>query len=191
MGKGVFDPQDTVVPDPETFYGNLSSAYVFGAQAVEVKVEEDTGRVRLMNFFAAHDLGRTINPMAAEGQVEGAIAQGVGFALSEELAWKEGSTFNPNFLDYRIPTALEVPAIKTVLVESNDPVGPYGAKGVGEPGLVPVAPAIANAIYRTTGVRIKSLPITPEKVLHALEEIKGRPGISSGTQAGGKRDGRA
>ncbi len=176
LGKGVFEPE-TVAPDPKTFYGNLSSAYVFGAQAVEVEVERDTGRVRLLNFYAAHDLGKTVNPMAAVGQIEGALAQGIGFALSEQLAWKQGGTFNPNFLDYRIPTALDMPGIKTVLVESNAPTGPYGAKGVAEPGLVPVAPAIANAIYWATGVRIKSLPITPDKVLQALErqEFGGNP----------------
>lgn len=171
MGKGVFEP-DTVTPDPQTFYGNISSAYAFGAQAVELEVERDTGRVKLVNFYAAHDLGKTINPMAAVGQVEGALAQGIGYALSEQLTWKEGGTLNPNLLEYRIPTALDMPDMKSVLVESDDPAGPYGAKGVAEPGLVPTAPAIANAIYQAIGVRIKMLPITPDKVLQALEKMK-------------------
>jgi xanthine dehydrogenase molybdenum-binding subunit len=111
-----------------------------------------------------------INPMLAEGQIEGAIAQGLGFALSEGLVWEEGIVLNPNFQDYRIFYINDVPESKAILVESIDPAGPYGAKGLGEMGMVPTAAAIANAIYDAVGVRIKSLPITPEKILAALKK---------------------
>jgi xanthine dehydrogenase molybdenum-binding subunit len=106
----------------------------------------------------------------AEGQIEGGGLQGLGYALSEGLVWEEGIVLNPNFQDYRIFYINDVPPIKSVMVESIDPDGPYGAKGLGEPGLVPTAAAIANAIYDAVGVRIKSLPITAEKILRALKE---------------------
>jgi xanthine dehydrogenase molybdenum-binding subunit len=111
-----------------------------------------------------------INPLLAEGQIAGAGLQGLGYALSEGLAWEEGIVLNPNFQDYRIFYINDTPRMKPVMIESGDPDGPYGAKGLGEPGMVPTAAAIANAIYDAVGVRIKSLPITPEKILMALKE---------------------
>lgn len=158
-GIGHYEP-DTFV-DAKTGYGNYGIAYPFGAQIAEVEVNVETGQVNIINFVAAHDLGKAINPMGAEGQIEGAVLKGIGYALSEELLWRRGETLNSNFLDYKTPTALDVPPIKIILVESEDPIGPFGAKGVAEPGLVPTAPAIANAIYDAVGVRIKELPITP------------------------------
>jgi CO/xanthine dehydrogenase Mo-binding subunit len=113
---------------------------------------------------------RVINPLAAEGQVEGAVAQGLGYALTEEVAFKEGTIANPSFLEYKLPTACDTFQPEIIFIESNEPHGPFGAKGVAEPGLIPTAPAIANAIYHATGARITSLPITPDKVLSALEE---------------------
>jgi xanthine dehydrogenase molybdenum-binding subunit len=133
-------------------------------------VDRKTGQVKVLNFIAAHDVGRVINPMMAEGQIEGGGLQGLGYALSEGLFWEEGIVLNPNFQDYRIFYINDVPPMKSIMVESVDPDGPYGAKGLGEPGLVPTAAAIANAIYDAVGVRIKSLPITPEKILRALKE---------------------
>jgi CO/xanthine dehydrogenase Mo-binding subunit len=108
--------------------------------------------------------------MAAEGQVEGGIVQGIGYALTESYFWERGSVTNTSFADYKIPTTLDVPPISIAFIESNDPNCPYGAKGVGEPTLIATPPAIANAIFHAIGVRIKELPITPEKILRALKD---------------------
>jgi len=169
LGVGTYAPEGVVFRDKKSRYGNKAAAYTFAAQVAEVEVDLDTGQVKLLDFTCAHDLGRAINPLAAEGQVEGALAQGIGYALGEEVVFTEGHIANPSFLDYKLPTACETLLPKVILVESNEPHGPFGAKGVAEPGLVPTAPAIANAIYHATGIRITSLPITPEKVLAALE----------------------
>ena len=106
----------------------------------------------------------------AEGQIEGSVVQGIGYALMEGLTLDNGKVVNDGFLDYKIPTIGDIPEIETVLVETDDPHGPFGAKGIGEPGLVPTAPAIANAVYHAIGVRIRELPMTPEKILRALKE---------------------
>jgi len=106
----------------------------------------------------------------AEGQIEGSVVQGIGYALMEGLTLDNGKVVNDGFLDYKIPTIGDIPEIETVLVETDDPHGPFGAKGIGEPGLVPTAPAIANAVYHAVGVRIRELPMTPEKILRALKE---------------------
>ena len=140
------------------------------AQAAEVEIDERTGEVKVLGIVAAHDTGKTINAAMAEGQIEGAIVQGIGFALMEKLILNNGKVVNDGFLDYKIPTIGNVPEIETILIETDDPYGPFGAKGIGEPGLVPTAPAIVNAIYNATGIRIKELPITPEKILRALKE---------------------
>ena len=147
-----------------------AAAYGFGAQAVEVLVDTETGKIRVVKIVAAHDVGRAINPMYVEGQIEGGLQMGLGYALTEELQVKEGQILNPTFLDYRIPTALDMPAIETVIVETADPEGPFGAKGVGEMGGTPTAAAIANAVYDAVGIRLNQLPMTPERVLQALRE---------------------
>ncbi len=170
LGKGTFVP-DSEIAD-QTRYGNISGAYAFGAQAAEVEVDEKTGEVRLVRIVAAHDVGRALNRATTEAQIEGATAQGIGYALFEEVNFEEGVMLNPGFLNYRIPTALDVPPITSLLVETIDPAGPFGAKGVAEPAMTPTAPAIANAIYDAVGVRVKSLPITPKKVLEGLEKKK-------------------
>jgi xanthine dehydrogenase molybdenum-binding subunit len=118
--------------------------------------------------MAAKDCGFAINPMAVEGQVEGGMVMGLGQALYEECLMEEGRTLNPSFAEYKIPGARDVPWIDSCLVETIDPEGPYGAKGIGEMPQLPTCPAIANAIYDAIGVQIKSLPITPEKILAAL-----------------------
>jgi xanthine dehydrogenase molybdenum-binding subunit len=152
------------------FKGNLSVTYAYGTHGVEVEVDKETGQVKILRYVAAHDVGKAINPMLLEGQVYGGATQGIGYALTERLILKDGKVMNPNFLDYKMLTAKDVPNFETIVVETNDSFGPFGAKGIGEPGLVPTAPAIANAIYDAVGVRIKDLPITPEKVLAALKE---------------------
>lgn len=170
--RGFFDEQISTNRDLHTGFSNPFPAYAFGAHFAEVEVDRETGEIRVLNIVAAHDLGRAINPMAAEGQIEGAVAQGLGTGMTEYLVWEEGQTINPTFIEYKIPSAIDMPNVKPILVESIDPNGPFGAKGVGEPGLVPTAPAIANAIYDAVGVRIKDLPLTSEKVLNALRELK-------------------
>ncbi|MBN1277911.1 MAG: xanthine dehydrogenase family protein molybdopterin-binding subunit [Deltaproteobacteria bacterium] len=152
--------------------GNLSMTYAFGTTGVEVEVDRDTGEVKILQLVAAHDVGKAMNPTLLLGQVYGAVYTGVGYGLTEEMKLEKGKVMNPNFLDYKLLTAMDVIPIKPVIVEPGDEAGPYGAKGVGEPGLVPTAPAIANAIYDAIGVRIKDLPITPEKVLEAIKNSK-------------------
>jgi CO/xanthine dehydrogenase Mo-binding subunit len=143
-------------------------AFVFATQVAEVEVDTETGKVRVLKIWAAHDVGKAINPLIVEGQIEGALAQGIGYALMEEILTDRGVTLNPSLADYHIPSAVDMPPIETHIVEVPEPTGAYGAKGVGEPGLVPTAAAIANAIHDATGVRMTRLPMLPERVLEAL-----------------------
>ncbi len=168
MAEYFYDPANENF-DKE-FKGNLSVSYAYGAHGVEVEVDKETGKVKILNYIAAHDVGRAINPLLLEGQIYGGGLQGIGYALGEKMIYKDGRLMNGNFLDYKIPTVKDVPPIQPVIVETEEKEGPFGAKGIGEPGLVPTAPAIANAIYDAIGVRIKDLPITPEKVLAAIKE---------------------
>jgi 4-hydroxybenzoyl-CoA reductase alpha subunit len=167
IGVGTWDPPSQV-SDPQTKYGNESGAYTFGSEVAEIEIDPDTGQVTVKAFWAAIDCGTVVNPMLAEGQVEGALQQGIGFTLSEQILYQDGQPLNPNFGDYKIPTASEMPRLEIAWVQDNEPTGPFGAKGLGEPVMVPVAPAIANAIYHATGVRLTQLPFTAEKVLAAL-----------------------
>lgn len=167
MAEYFYDPANENF-DKE-FKGNLSVSYAYGAHGVEVEVDRETGKVKILNYVAAHDVGKAINPLLLEGQIYGGGLQGIGYALGEKMVYQNGRLMNGNFLDYKIPTAKDVPPIQPVIVETDEKDGPFGAKGIGEPGLVPTAPAIANAIYDAIGVRIKDLPITPEKILAALK----------------------
>ena len=169
VGVGFYDPP-TVLPDPETKYGNISPVYPFACHIAEVEVDPDTGVVEVTNYVAAHDSGKVVNPMAIEGQIDGGVLQGMGWALMENMVVKDGRLVNPDFLDYLVPTAMDAPRVNKILVEPIDPNGPYGAKGIGEPALNPVTAAIGNAIYDATGIRMKELPITPEKILARLKE---------------------
>jgi CO/xanthine dehydrogenase Mo-binding subunit len=150
-------------------FGNIG-AYIFGAQAVEVEVDEVTGAVRVLRVWSAHDVGRAINPRMVEGQIQGGFVQGMGYALTEEMQWDEsGRLTNPTLMDYKVPTALDAPLeINPIIVEHAEPSGPFGAKGVGEPGLIGAAASIGNAIVSSTGKRVYRLPMTPERVLAAL-----------------------
>jgi xanthine dehydrogenase molybdenum-binding subunit len=150
--------------------GNYSCTYAFGTTGVEVEVDKQTGVVKILNLVSAHDVGRAINPCLVKGQIYGAVYMGVGYALTEQVQVLNGKVMNPGFRDYKILTADDAVPVQAVIIEDPDPAGPYGAKGIGEPGLVPTAPAIANAVYDAVGVRIRDLPITPEKVLAALRE---------------------
>jgi xanthine dehydrogenase molybdenum-binding subunit len=165
-----YDPP-TELPDFTKGYGNMSATYAYGTQGVELEVDEETGEVEILKMVAAHDVGRVLNQQTLKGQIYGALAQGIGYALLEDIQTEEGKTLNPGFRDYKIPTIYEMGfPIDLELVETADPEGPFGAKGVGEPGLVPTAPAIANAIYDAIGIRIRDLPITPEKIVAAIQE---------------------
>jgi len=168
VGEGWYDPPTQLV-DKETYKGNISAAYGFGAQMAEVEVDTETGRVRVLRLVCANDVGRAINPMAVEGQIEGGAQMGLGYALTEELLVRDGDVLNPDFLDYRLFTAADMPEIETIIVETSDPEGPFGAKGVGEMGGTPTAAAIANAVFDAVGLRLTRLPMTPERVLAALD----------------------
>ena len=148
----------------------MSPTYSFGAYVAEVEVDLRTGEVQVLRMTAGHDCGQPLNPMSVEGQVEGCIVMGMGYALSENLSLEGGQTLNPSFLGYRAPTANQAPEIIIHHVISRDPEGPFGAKETGEGSLDPTTPAIANAIYNAIGVRIKDLPITPEKILRELKK---------------------
>ncbi|HPU29790.1 MAG TPA: xanthine dehydrogenase family protein molybdopterin-binding subunit [Syntrophorhabdaceae bacterium] len=175
MAEYFYDPANENF-DKE-FKGNLSASYAYGTHGVEVEVDKETGKVKILNYIAAHDVGKAINPLLLEGQIYGGGLQGIGYALGEKMIYKDGRLMNGNFLDYKIPTVKDVPPIQPVIVETEEKEGPFGAKGIGEPGLVPTAPAIANAIYDAIGVRIKDLPITPEKVLAAIKAKEGEKKI--------------
>ena len=169
IGAGSFNPVTTML-DEETGQGKPYGTYVFGAQIADVEVDTETGEVEVLKITAVHDCGKAINPLLAEGQVEGGVAMGLGYGLLEEMVVEQGRVKNPQLVDYVIPTALDVPEILTHIVERPDPTGPFGAKGIAEPALLPTAPAIVNAIQDAVGVRIRDLPATPEKILKALLE---------------------
>ena len=161
-GRGSFDPPTT--PLDANGQGSPYATYGFAAQIVEVEVDTELGKVRPLRIAAAHDVGKAINPTQVEGQIHGGIAQGLGLALMEEYI--PGRT--ENLHDYLIPTVGDVPDIECFIVEDAEPLGPYGAKGIGEPALVPTAPAILSAIHQATGVRIRTLPATPDRVRQAI-----------------------
>jgi len=163
-----YDPPTTSLD--ENGQGSPYAVYGFGAQMAEVEVDLELGTVKVLRVTAAHDVGRAVNPDLVEGQIEGGVAQGIGMALMEE--YLPGR--NENLHDYLIPTMGDVPEIVSILIESGDPLGPYGAKGIGEHALVPTAPAILNAIRHATGVAIRHVPATPERVLAAISRKKDR-----------------
>ena len=163
------------VHQDKAFKGDVSAAYAWAAQVVEVEVDCDTGVVRMLGVTAAHDVGRVLNRLGIEGQIEGGIVMGQGYALSENLVVEGGRIRNPNFRDYKLITAPEIPAMDIGFIESMDGEGPQGAKGVGEAPAICIAAATANAIYNATGVRIYDLPFTPERVYRALAGKAAKP----------------
>lgn len=168
LGSGKFNP-DTTGLDDETGQGNPYATYAFATQIAEVEVDTLTGKVDVKKVVAAHDVGKAINPVNVEGQIEGGVSLGIGYALMEEIKLDKGKVINNNLTNYLIPTAKDVPEIHSIIVESEEASGPFGAKGVGEPATIPTAPAIINAIYDAIGVRFYELPVTPEKILAALD----------------------
>jgi 4-hydroxybenzoyl-CoA reductase subunit alpha len=138
---------------------------------VEVSVDMDTGKVTIDNMTDAHDCGFAINRTNVEGQMQGSLSMGIGEALYEEIKFDaKGRVVNPTFGEYRIPTALDMPNVNAIIVESNEPNGPWGAKEVGEGAIMPTIPAILNAIYDATGIRVRELPVTSERLFMALKE---------------------
>ena len=171
VGRGVatfeLDPYDTSCVE-----GSLYPTFQdpsFHAHAAEVEVDPETGRVDVRRYVAAHDVGFAVNPALIRGQIEGGVAQGLGQALYEEVVYQDGAVLNPSLAGYRMPSSLNVPTIESILVESPGQHGPFGAKGIGEPPIIPPAATIANAVANACGARVDTLPITPERVLQALD----------------------
>jgi 4-hydroxybenzoyl-CoA reductase subunit alpha len=160
--RGSYTPRDK---------GMVSPAFSFGAQVAEVETDMETGKVEVKKMYTAHDCGTVINHMAVEGQLEGSIQMGLGYALSEQLIMDEGKTLNTSFLDYKMPHAPDMPESEQVCVETYEPEGPHGAKEAGEGLVIPTAPAIGEAVYHATGYRCKDLPITPEKILKGTGKL--------------------
>jgi len=171
MGKGFYKPPIDYV-NFETGEGNITPAYSFESQVAEVEVNPETGKVKLLKMTVAHDTGTVINPMAVEGQSEGSVSMGMGQALFEEPIHKNGLIQNPSFIDYGLHTSMEMADVETILVDIENPDDPFEPKEAGEGMQVAAPAAIANAIYNAVGVRIKELPITPDKILKALEDKK-------------------
>ncbi|MDP2968871.1 MAG: molybdopterin-dependent oxidoreductase, partial [Deltaproteobacteria bacterium] len=168
-GEGSFNPE-TIQLDPMTGQGSPYATYGFATHLAEVEVDTETGKVRVNRVVASHDVGRAIHPKNVIGQITGGVAMGMGFALMEEYV-PEGTT---SFVNYLIPTSKDVPEVIPILVGEDEPSGPFGAKGVGEPALIPCAPAILNAIADAIGERIYQLPANLERVLEAIRR-KGNP----------------
>jgi carbon-monoxide dehydrogenase large subunit len=176
LGQGSFIPGGTTGLDLETGQGGrVTSFWMFSAQAAEVAVDVETGRIDVLKFVSAHDVGKALHPQSCEGQIEGGVVTGLGSALMEEVKVVDGRVVNPQFGGYRLPTACDVPPVVPILVEVPHEEGPYGAKGMGEAPTTGVAPAIGNAVAAAVGVRLTELPLTPEKVLRALRDKDGPP----------------
>jgi carbon-monoxide dehydrogenase large subunit len=163
-------PQGLTFPDPDTGQGNLAASWTFGCQAAEVEVDLDTGQIYVQRLISAQDAGRILNPDAARGQVEGAMIQALGAALTEKLKFDEnGRIQNWSLVDYRIPTSSDAPHMEVIFIETEDATGPYGARGLGEHGIVAIPAAIGNALADALGADFFEIPITPEQVMAALE----------------------
>ena len=170
LGEGHHSPAGSPLLASSPGYEAISSIFwMFATHAAEVEVDIETGVVKVLRIAAAHDVGRAIHPALCEQQIEGAVVMGLSNTLFEEFKMEKGRILNDTLADYKLATTLDLPEIATILVETHHEEGPFGAKGVGEPAAAPTAPAIANAIFDATGVRIQDLPITPEKLLAALK----------------------
>jgi CO/xanthine dehydrogenase Mo-binding subunit len=174
VGQGWWAPPFPSL-DPETGQGNPYFVYTYSTHMAQVAVDIETGEVDIEHYVAAFDVGKAINPRALEGQIEGGVAMGLGYALMEEVVLKDGAIQNLNLQDYLIPTALDVPDIQPIILEMPNELGPYGAKGIGEMPNIPATPAILNAITNACGGRVRSLPADPEKVFWAIKEAGGPP----------------
>ncbi|HEY1367571.1 MAG TPA: xanthine dehydrogenase family protein molybdopterin-binding subunit [Gaiellaceae bacterium] len=156
----------------ESWRGRVFPDFTFGCHAVDLEVDPDTGLVEIRRYVAAHDVGRAINPQSVAGQIEGGVVQGLGYALSERVVYEDGINLTGSFAQYLIPTAVEAPDVEAIVHESGEGLGPFGARGIGEPPLGPVAPAVAAALADALGRRLTSLPFTPERVADAAQEAR-------------------
>jgi CO/xanthine dehydrogenase Mo-binding subunit len=161
-----FPPFDPSLAEGLTYPAFLAPS--FSAHAARIRVDRDTGKVTVCKLAAAHDVGRAINPLAVEGQIEGGVAMALGFGLMEEVLMSEGRVLNPNLLDYKLLTAVDMPPVQPIIVECPSSTGPFGVKGVGEPPASLPAAAVANAVADAVGARVHRLPMTPEAVLRLL-----------------------
>ncbi|MFH1124636.1 MAG: xanthine dehydrogenase family protein molybdopterin-binding subunit, partial [Pseudomonadota bacterium] len=176
IGKASINPSTRPI-DPAIAQGAASrmfSTYTFATNLVEIEVDPDTGQVTVLRAVGAQDCGTVINPDGVEGQIVGGMTVGLGYGLFEDMIIKDGQVINPSFLECRLPTASDMPEFSTVIVENYDDDGPFGAKGAGNSSVINLASAIANAVYHAVGVRIKDLPVTPEKVLAGLKRKEKR-----------------
>ncbi|WP_026476211.1 xanthine dehydrogenase family protein molybdopterin-binding subunit [Alkaliphilus transvaalensis] len=162
----------TTKMDEETGQGAPYWPYTFSVYGVEVEVDTETGLVEITKAVCAQDVGRAINPKLVEGQIDGGFAMGVGYTIFEDLGLQKGEMKNRRFSNYLIPTALDIPELEKIIIESPEETAPYGAKGIGEPVMIGVAPAILNAIYDAVGVRMTEIPVTPEKLLKAINKAE-------------------
>jgi CO/xanthine dehydrogenase Mo-binding subunit len=170
LGRGWYGGKGDYPSLPHKVHGKeYVPGWKYGAQAVEIEVDDETGMIKVRRIASAHDVGTTLNPIGVSGQIRGGVVMGLGYALHERLQFDEGKVINPSFMDYKIPSSHEIPEIVSIPVEVPLPEGPFGAKGIGELAVVGVAPAIGNAIYDALKVRIKELPLFPERVLSAIE----------------------
>jgi len=171
QGRGQSYP-DPAAHDPARMTSCLYPAFhypSFHCHAAEVEVDPGTGEVTVLRYAAAHDVGRAVNPILVEGQIQGGVAQGIGMALMEEIVYQDGRVINNSWTDYKLPTLADVPDVQAIIVEHRSEAGPFGAKGLGESPVIEPPGALANAIARAAGVRITSLPITAERILMALK----------------------
>jgi xanthine dehydrogenase molybdenum-binding subunit len=166
VAEAFYDPPTEMLD--KDLRGNVSATYGFAAQAAVLDVETATGLIRVRRLVSAHDVGRALNPLAAEGQIHGGIHMGLGYALSERLVVEQGQVLTASFMDYAILKAADMPELVVRLIESGESEGPFGAKGLGESGVIPVSAAVANAVKDAIGVRFTELPITPAAVHAAL-----------------------
>jgi len=168
VGQGIFDPE--VVPlDPKTSQGSPMATYAFATQGALISVDMASGQVEVLSVIACHDVGKAVNPAGVIGQIEGGISMGLGHTLMEEVLVKNGLIQNPGFGEYFVPTVMDIPDVTPMWIEDEEHSGPFVAKGIGEPALLPIAPAILNAVSAATGVRPKEIPITPEKLWNLLK----------------------
>jgi CO/xanthine dehydrogenase Mo-binding subunit len=166
VGRGAY--QD--IKSKKAALGSPTTFWEISWGGAEVEVDRDTGEIKLIKYVSLADVGQAIHPVLCEGQDEGGVMNALGHSLLEEMVYRDGQLLNPNLVDYRVPTFNDLPmGFKTILVENHNGPGPFGAKGTGEGGLLPVAPAIGNALYKATGVRLYQLPLTPERVWQGLQ----------------------
>jgi carbon-monoxide dehydrogenase large subunit len=182
IGKGMFIPSGLTFPDPATGQGNMAASWTFGCQGVDLEIELDTGRIEVLRMVSAQDAGKIVNPDTARGQVEGAMVMALGAAIMEKIQFgPDGSIRNGGLVDYRILTSADIPRLEVIFIETEDASGPFGARGLGEHGIVAVPPALANALASALGCEFFKIPITPEMIIEIIEakqqieEVKEKP----------------